>query len=351
MLTSCAGILSELQRRGHVVLALEPEDGWSRRNLILDQGTAPIDRFAVAFPHLSVTTYGSDYDHESGLDDADVVIVHEWTAPEIAARIGRLRRGYGRFSLLFHDTHHRGVSDANAIDGLPLADYDAVLAFGETLRSRYERSGWGRRAFTWHEAADTQVFWPMEPSGPLADIVWVGNWGDGERAMELQEFLIEPARDLELTGSVRGVRYAPEALRLLATTRLDYAGWIGNADVPGVFAQHRMTVHVPRRPYVGALPGIPTIRVFEALACGIPLVSAPWRDDENLFQGGTDFLTARDGDEMRVWLRILRDDPDFAQSVAQSGLRRVLDRHTCAHRVDELFAVLAKIGSRTAAGD
>ena len=34
-------------------------------------------------------------------------------------------------------------------------DYDAVLAFGETLRRRYERLGWGRRVFTWHEAADT----------------------------------------------------------------------------------------------------------------------------------------------------------------------------------------------------
>ena len=45
-----------------------------------------------------------------------------------------------------------------------------------------------------------------------------------------------------------------------------------------------MTVHVPRRPYVDALPGIPTIRVFEALACGIPLVSAPWRDEEGLFR-------------------------------------------------------------------
>jgi spore maturation protein CgeB len=45
-----------------------------------------------------------------------------------------------------------------------------------------------------------------------------------------------------------------------------------------------------------ALPGIPTIRVFEALACGIPLVSAPWDDAEGLFRPGEDFLVARDGD-------------------------------------------------------
>jgi spore maturation protein CgeB len=40
------------------------------------------------------------------------------------------------------------------------------------------------------------------------------------------------------------------------------------------------------------LPGIPTIRVFEALACGIPLVSAPWDDSEHLFRPGEDFLVA-----------------------------------------------------------
>ena len=343
------GILGELERRGHTALALEPADGWSRRNLISDQGNAPLDRFAATFPHLRVISYGSDYDHEAALDNADVVIVHEWTEPEIVARIGRVRRRYGRFSLLFHDTHHRGVSEANAIHDLPLADYDAVLAFGETLRLRYERFGWGRRAFTWHEAADTRVFWPVETGEARSDVVWVGNWGDGERALELQEFLVEPARDLELTGSVRGVRYPAEALRLLATTRLDYAGWVANADVPRAFAQHRMTVHVPRRPYVKALPGIPTIRIFEALACGIPLVSAPWRDDENLFEVGSDFLMARNGNEMKAQLRALRNDPDLARSVAQSGLRRVLERHTCAHRVDELSAILTRIGSRAAA--
>jgi spore maturation protein CgeB len=98
------------------------------------------------------------------------------------------------------------------------------------------------------------------------------------------------------------------------------------------------------------LSGIPTIRIFEALACGIPLVSAPWRDDEGLFKVGTDFLTARDGNEMKALLNALRNDPDLARSVAQSGLRRVLERHTCAHRVDELSIILAQIGSRAAAG-
>ncbi|MDB5400000.1 MAG: hypothetical protein JWQ55_2018 [Rhodopila sp.] len=339
------GVLSDLERRGHSTLVLEPEDGWSRANLIANHGTAPLGHFAATFPQLHVTTYGPGFDHAAALDGADVVIVHEWTPPDLVARIGRLRQTEGRFALLFHDTHHRGVSESETIEQLPLQDYDAVLAFGETLHRRYERLGWGRRVFTWHEAADTSVFHPLLPEGPQKDLVWIGNWGDGERAQELHDFLIEPARQAQLDGTVHGVRYPPEALDSLATTNLAYQGWLANAAAPACFAQHRMTIHVPRRPYVEALPGIPTIRVFEALACGIPLVSAPWRDEEGLFRPGQDFLTARDTAEMTQHLNAFRHDQDLAQAIVASGLHRIRERHTCAHRVDELLAILTTIGA------
>jgi spore maturation protein CgeB len=339
------GILSDLHRRGHAIKVLEPEDGWSRTNLIANHGTAPLARFAVTFPHLPVTTYGLDFDHEAAVDGANVVIVHEWTPPDLVARIGRLRQTVGHFALLFHDTHHRGVSESASIEQLSLQDYDAVLAFGETLRRRYERLGWGRRVFTWHEAADTSVFRPQLPSGALKDLVWIGNWGDGERAEELHDYLIEPARQARLDGTVHGVRYPPEALDRLASTDLAYKGWLPNAEAPASFAQHRMTIHVPRRPYVEALPGIPTIRVFEALACGIPLVSAPWRDEEGLFRPGQDFLAARNTAEMTRHLTAIRHDQDLAQALVASGLHRIRERHTCAHRVDELLAILTTIAA------
>lgn len=101
-----------------------------------------------------------------------------------------------------------------------------------------------------------------------------------------------------------------------------------------------MTVHVPRRPYTVTLPGIPTIRVFEALACGIPLVCAPWRDEEALFRSG-DFLTARNADAMTAQLELLLRDRDFARSLAASGLETIRQRHTCAHRVDELLTIIS----------
>ena len=139
---------------------------------------------------------------------------------------------------------------------------------------------------------------------------------------------------------MHGVRYPDAARAALARTRLRYDDWIANVDVPEVFARHRVTVHVPRRPYVTALPGIPTIRVFEALACGIPLVCAPWHDEEGLF-GREDFLIARDGEAMTRQLAAVLRDRDLAGALAANGLRTIRQRHTCAHRVDELLAIVA----------
>jgi spore maturation protein CgeB len=124
---------------------------------------------------------------------------------------------------------------------------------------------------------------------------------------------------------------------------VDYAGWLPNYEVPKVFARYRVTVHVPRRPYVQALPGIPTIRVFEALACGIPLVSAPWDDVEHLFTPGKDFLIARNGAEMREHLRAILDDDELGRALARHGRETILARHTCKHRVDELLAIHAEL--------
>ncbi|MGR3755749.1 MAG: CgeB family protein [Tranquillimonas sp.] len=337
------GVMRDLVRRGHEVLALEPRDGWSRRNLIADRGSDPIEAFHKTFPMLESESYGEGFDHAQAVADADVVVVHEWTPPELVAQLGRLRRDGGAFTLLFHDTHHRAVSAGDQIAGMDLDGYDGVLAFGAALAERYRRAGWGRQVFVWHEAADDELFRPIPDEAEEGDLIWIGNWGDGERSAELEEFLIAPAEALSLRATVHGVRYPDEALARLRKAGIYYGGWLPNADAPRAFARHRMTVHVPRRPYVEALPGIPTIRPFEAMACGIPLISAPWEDAEGLFRPGSDYLVARDGDEMRRHMALLMVDPAARDELARHGLRTIRARHTCRHRVDELFEVLDRL--------
>ena len=86
------GVMSELVARGHEAIAYEPADGWSRRNLIADQGEAAVADFHRRFPELRGETYGPAPDLAAMLDRADVVLVHEWTEPDLVARLGAARR-------------------------------------------------------------------------------------------------------------------------------------------------------------------------------------------------------------------------------------------------------------------
>ncbi|WP_029006872.1 CgeB family protein [Azospirillum halopraeferens] len=340
------GIVRDLLRRGHTVRVFEPANGWSRANMLADGGPAALAAFHAAFPGLTSQTYDpAALDLDAALDGADVVLVHEWTDPALIVAAGRRRAQGGRFRLLFHDTHHRVVSRPEEMAALDLSGYDGILAFGEVLSARYRALGWSRSVWTWHEAADTALFHPLPGEPAEGDLVWIGNWGDGERTAELHEYLLDPVRSLRLTARVHGVRYPDAALAALERAGIAYGGWLPNHEAPRVFARHAVTVHVPRRPYVEALPGIPTIRVFEALACGIPLVCAPWDDAEGLFRPGTDYLVARDGRAMTELLRAVLLDKGLAASLAAHGLETIRARHTCAHRVDELMALLAAAGA------
>ena len=345
------GVASELLARGHEIAVYEPAGGWSRSNLVAEHGTEPLDRFQKQFPHLRSEIYdaaGPDLDR--ALDGADLVIVHEWNDPALVRRIGEARARLGGFRLLFHDTHHRSVTAPEQMAAYDLSEYDGVLAFGAAVRDVYLRRAWADRVWVWHEAADSCVFRPRPGVAKERDITWIGNWGDDERTSELDEFLIGPIRDLKLNALVHGVRYPAHALEKLSAAGISFGGWIPNYEAPLALAKSRTTVHVPRRPYAMSLPGVPTIRVFEALACGVPLVCAPWDDLEGLFTPGEDYLVARDGAEMRECLRALLHDSELAARISAQGRRTILSRHTCRHRVDELLAIYGELkGSRAAA--
>jgi spore maturation protein CgeB len=324
------GVVRELRDAGHQVDVWEPADGWSRSHV--DRDT--LAELSRRFPS---RTYRRDLDVAAALDGADAALVHEWNEPWLVAAVGA-----SGVPALFHDTHHRAITRPEEMRRYDLSGYGGVLAFGGAIADVYRARSWHDRVWTWHEAADHRLFRPLDRTR-ARDLVWIGNWGDGERTRELEELLLAPVARLRLTGTVHGVRYPPAGIRAIERAGLAYRGWLPNHRAPEAFAEHRVTVHVPRRPYVAALPGIPTIRVFEALAAGIPLVSGPWDDNERLFRDG-DFLWARTGAEMERALREALADPSFAER----GRETVLARHTCAHRVQELLAILAELGVREA---
>ena len=98
----------------------------------------------------------------------------------------------------------------------------------------------------------------------------------------------------------------------------------------------------PRRQYAQQLPGIPTIRVFEALACGIPLISAPWQDAEQLF-APDDFVWVKNTEQTISALRSLITSRVEREQRAAQGLAAIRARHTTQHRAEQLSSIVEQV--------
>jgi spore maturation protein CgeB len=180
---------------------------------------------------------------------------------------------------------------------------------------------------------------------PSLDLIWIGTWGSAERASELDEFLIEPVRALGLRARLYGARYPQDALNTLRAAGIDYGGWIPDFSIPAALAAARFAVNVPRRMRADGLPHTPAIRVLEALACAVPVVTAPWDECEQMFTPDVDLVVARDGRDMERCMVALHSDPEFARFIGANGYQTVVSRHTCEHRVQELLAICHELGA------
>lgn len=344
------GLMRELVRMGHRVRCYEQLGSWSLNNLVNNEGERAIhsiDGFRAAYPELDIRFYRPSDPAFAGfladeLRDADLVLLHEWNEPRVVNSVLGLKKKLG-FIALFHDSHHRAYTRAGEILKFDLHLVDGVLAFGEAIRRIYSDGFGVPRAWTFHEAADVEQFKPLQRPREI-DVVWIGNWGDEERTRELQEFLIAPARALQgRRVVVHGVRYPEDALEKLKQAGVEYRGYLPNLFSPEVYASSALSVHIPRRQYANGLSGIPTIRVFEALACGIPLVCSTWSDEEHLFRPGQDYLLVNDGREMKAMIEHLLTDEAARRQIGESGLQTIRERHTCAHRARQLISICEEI--------
>jgi len=341
------GLANELSRFGHDVRCYEAEDSWSFINLLQEgeKGKQSVQQFTAAFPDLNLKIY-SELDFrqfaERELYDADVVVVHEWNSPAVVDTILTLKSKLD-FYALFHDTHHRAYTNPKQISQFRIDQFDGVLAFGEAIRQIYKTVFKARRGWTFHEAADTAHFYPRF-SGNSTDVNWIGNWGDEERTRELQEFLAAPLSTLKQTRkAVYGVRYPPDGIAQLEKAGINYCGYLSNLSAQEIYGQSLLTLHIPRRCYANGLSGVPTIRMFEALACGIPLICSPWTDSEGLFRTNQDYICVPDGRSMEAEIVNLLKDESARKELASNGLETVRQRHTCAHRAQQFVEICEEL--------
>ncbi len=344
------GLIRALGQLGHAVTFYEQMGNWSLTQLIAEQGPGAPAAFEAAFPDMRPVLYpprsGAALDEwlRGILATSDVVLVHEWNEPELIRAVGRLGSDYPQVITLFHDTHYRAYSEPAMMRALDLERYDAVLAFSPSITEIYRRDFDLPHVYTVHEAADPDLFRPLDRP-KQQDVVFVGNWGDQDRNEAMREYVFEPSAALpDLRFALYGVRYDAATQQAMRDYyRIDYRGWAANYTAPEIYAASKMSLHIPRGQYTTALYGTPTIRVFEVLACGLPLISLPWADTDGLFTAGQDYLVVADQAAMIAAIcRLAADSTERAQLGAQARAT-ILARHTCRHRTEQILSIVATL--------
>ncbi len=221
--------------------------------------------------------------------------------------------------------------------------FDLYLSFtgGPTL-GRIERDYGAPAARALYCAVDPSAYRPLEVA-PRFDLGYLGTYAE-DRQPILEELLIEPARRApDMIFAVAGPLYPDNIAWPENVLRIDHIPPEGHA---AFYGECRFTLNVTRQDMVRA--GFsPSVRLFEAAACGTPIISDAWEGLEALFAPGDEILIGRGADDVLHALRDVSKPERIA--MANRARSRVLGAHTAAHRANELAQYIAAAERQPAA--
>ncbi|QTL02133.1 glycosyltransferase [Aquabacter sp. L1I39] len=324
--TTYRALLKAYARAGRRILFLEREQPWYAAHRDLP---AP-DFCTLAF-------YDSLDDltrHGPAIAGARAVMVGSYVPDGLA--VARMVLGHAQGVTAFYDidtpvtlaTLERGACAYLSADLIP--GFDLYLSFtgGPTLE-RLERVFGARRARALYCAVDPEAYRPLDIL-PLYDLGYLGTYAP-DRQPALERLLLAPARAApDLTFAVAGSQYPADITWPDNVMHLDH---VPPGEHAAFYAAGRFTLNLTRADMVKA--GFsPSVRLFEAGACGTPIISDPWPGLETLFSPVTEILIARDTSDVLRTLHLM-EEPE-RKAIGARGRTRVLAAHTAAHRAEEL---------------
>jgi spore maturation protein CgeB len=239
------------------------------------------------------------------------------------------------------------LSAGEAVEYLPdggLGGFDLVLSYtgGRALEILESRLG-ARRARALYGHVDPQQHRPV-PAEPRfeAALSYLGTYA-ADRQPALQRLFMDAARARpDLKFLIGGSGY-PEAFPW--SDNIWFARHVAPPEHPAFFSSSRLTLNVTRRD-MAAFGWCPSGRLFEAAACGVPVISDRWDGLDAFFVPGREILIADDTPDVLAALA----RPDLGE-IAAAARARVLAEHTSDHRAGELLQMLAEVGGRPQASD
>ena len=337
--TTYRGLVRELTARGHDVLFLERDTEWYADNRDLPRPT-------FCRTELYATTAELERRFDAAIREADLVMVGSYVPDGVAVGEWVLATAEGITAFYDIDTPvtlaRLARGDVDYLTRDLVRRYDLYLSFtgGPTL-GRIEQEYGSPRARALYCAVEPSLYYP-EPAVVRWDLGYMGTYSD-DRQPTLERLLLEPARRWgEGRFVVAGPQYPPAI------------AWPGNVErivhLPpkehrAFYNAQRFTLNVTRADMIAA-GWSPSVRLFEAAACGVPIISDGWDGLESFFEPGVEILVAGTTDEALAELRAMRDQERSA--LGRRARARVLASHTAAHRAAELEAYAVELLGRRA---
>lgn len=275
--------------------------------------------------------------------DADAIFVTSYCPDAIAAT--RLVAGRAQGLAVFYDMDTPVTLGRRAagevVEYLPpegLGMFDLVLSFtgGPALDALRDDLG-ARRAAPLYGHVDPDVHRPVAPDPVFAgDLSYLGTYAEDRQPL-VQRLFVDPARVRPDCRFVLGGSGYPESFPW--TDNIYFMQHVAPPDHPAFFCSSRLTLNVTRRD-MAAMGWCPSGRLFEAAACGVPIISDRWEGLGSFFKPGAEILLAERADDV---LHALECDTSELQRMARAARERTLAEHSSAARARELVGLLEQV--------
>jgi spore maturation protein CgeB len=221
-----------------------------------------------------------------------------------------------------------------------LSGFDLVLSFtgGPALDELTSRLG-ARAVAPLYGSVDPEAHRPVAPrADQRADLSYLGTYA-ADRRRALEDLFIEPARALPERRFLLGGSLYPADFPWV--NNVTYIAHVPPPQHPAFYAASRVTLNVTRGP-MAAMGYCPSGRLFEAAACGAPILSDDWPGLSDFFCPGSEILVAR---TTRDVIDALSMTDEVLAVIARAARERALDEHTSEHRARQLLELLARTKS------
>jgi spore maturation protein CgeB len=332
--TNYRALVRALSERGHEVLFCErdvpwyaaqrdlPEPPWGRTSLYGSLGELA-ERRAKDVAAADLVVIGSYV--PDGVAVAEWALAHAGGATafydiDTPVTLGKLRRG-----------------DTEYLSPALVGRFDLYLSFtGGPILEVLEEDFGARRAIAFHCLVDPEAYRPLDVEQRW-DLGYLGTYSD-DRQPALEQLLAEPARRAPRAAfAVAGARYPRSIEWPPNVERIEH---VAPGEHPAFYASQRFTLNVTRAE-MRAAGWSPSVRLFEAAACGVPVISDRWEGLDQIFTPGEEILIADSHDDVLHFLGAIGERE--RREIAERARQRVLAEHTAERRCEQLEEEVAGV--------